>query len=293
MNEKKIRYFISVAKEQNLHKSAEILGISSAALSKQISALEEEWGFELFKRTNKGLILTPAGTSMYRDIGHIVRFYNEALSKAFVENLKKERRIRIGVNSMGGSAILLNLLEKVQEENPEFIYEFVNYQMSKDEIKRIVKNFGEKMDIMFNVYDSSILNEHFCRMIQVSEQALACAVPRRHRLSGKSLISLEDLKGEKCLLLKNAEDNKGNLIEERLDELGIDVEEFDCYDENMFSYSEKNNQILFALSFWRPINPLIEIIPLDWDCIVPICLYYSKVANTDTLEFVKILKLYT
>ncbi|MFR3205293.1 MAG: LysR family transcriptional regulator [Oscillospiraceae bacterium] len=45
-----LRYFLTVAKEQNFTKAAEQLNITQPTLSRQLSALEEELGTSLFIR---------------------------------------------------------------------------------------------------------------------------------------------------------------------------------------------------------------------------------------------------
>lgn len=61
MNELQLDYFVSVARTGNFSRSAENLFVSTPAVSKQITALENELGFRLFTRTPKGSELTPSG----------------------------------------------------------------------------------------------------------------------------------------------------------------------------------------------------------------------------------------
>jgi len=56
-----LRYFCVVAEELNLTCAAERLHMSQPPLSRQIKQLEQEVGTELFKRSSRGLRLTPAG----------------------------------------------------------------------------------------------------------------------------------------------------------------------------------------------------------------------------------------
>lgn len=61
MNLRKWEYFLKAAEFGNLTRVAERLDISQPALSRQITALEQEVGAPLFFRTGRGLTLTPAG----------------------------------------------------------------------------------------------------------------------------------------------------------------------------------------------------------------------------------------
>ncbi len=56
-----LRYFVAAAEELNMTRAAERVHVSQPALSRQISALEEEIGVALFHRVKKRITLTEAG----------------------------------------------------------------------------------------------------------------------------------------------------------------------------------------------------------------------------------------
>ena len=61
MKTSQLEYFVSAAKHRSFTKAAKECYTVQSAVSQQITALENELGFELFHRTGKGLTLTPAG----------------------------------------------------------------------------------------------------------------------------------------------------------------------------------------------------------------------------------------
>jgi len=60
-----LRTFLRVAELGSMHKAAGLIGVSQPALSKQMSALESTLGIRLFRRTTRGVTLTPQGEFLF------------------------------------------------------------------------------------------------------------------------------------------------------------------------------------------------------------------------------------
>ena len=56
-----LNYFLTVAKEGNITRAADILHITQPTLSRQLKDLEDELGVTLFHRGNRQISLTDAG----------------------------------------------------------------------------------------------------------------------------------------------------------------------------------------------------------------------------------------
>lgn len=65
LTQTKLEYFLALAQNLNITKTAKLMFISQQSLSKQISALEKDLGFPLFSRSPKGVTLTDGGRAMY------------------------------------------------------------------------------------------------------------------------------------------------------------------------------------------------------------------------------------
>lgn len=61
MDFRQLRYALSVAKERSFTKAARRLNISQSAVSEQVKLLEDEIGFQLFRRTSGGVETTDRG----------------------------------------------------------------------------------------------------------------------------------------------------------------------------------------------------------------------------------------
>lgn len=68
-----LRYFLGVAKSENIHKASEKLRVSPASLSKAISRLEGELSTKLFHREGRNIRLTDQGRVLQRKASEIVQ----------------------------------------------------------------------------------------------------------------------------------------------------------------------------------------------------------------------------
>ena len=70
-----LRYFLAVAREENITKAAALLHLTQPTLSRQLMQLEEELGVQLFVREKSGIILTKAGEKILPEAKQMVIFY--------------------------------------------------------------------------------------------------------------------------------------------------------------------------------------------------------------------------
>src|SRR5215510_15110979 len=72
MNDRQLRYALSVWRERSFSKAAEKLNVSQPSVSEQIRGLEQELGFELFRRTGRGVLVTHKGQTFLRRANQVV-----------------------------------------------------------------------------------------------------------------------------------------------------------------------------------------------------------------------------
>jgi len=73
MEIKQLQHFSRIAEIGNLTRAATVLGLTQAALSRQVAQLEAELGTELFRRNGRGLVLTDAGQRLLDHVPIILR----------------------------------------------------------------------------------------------------------------------------------------------------------------------------------------------------------------------------
>lgn len=73
-----IKGFEAAARHLSFTRAAAELFVTQSAVSRQIKALEEQLGVELFRRQNRALFLTDAGQILFRTATEMLRLLNEA-----------------------------------------------------------------------------------------------------------------------------------------------------------------------------------------------------------------------
>ena len=67
-----LKYFLGVARFENIHKASEKLNVSPASLSKAVARLEEELGISLFRRERRNIRLTDQGRLLQKRAAEMV-----------------------------------------------------------------------------------------------------------------------------------------------------------------------------------------------------------------------------
>ena len=91
-----LKYFLMVAREENITHAAELLHITQPTLSRQMIQLEEELGVKLFQRSKHRIILTEDGMLLRRRAEEIV-----ALAEKTMEDMQHKTTQLTGKISIG------------------------------------------------------------------------------------------------------------------------------------------------------------------------------------------------
>ena len=81
MNIQILKYFLTVAREENFTRAAEILHVTQPALSKQLKLLEEELGKKLFLRQPAAIKLTAEGILLKSRAENLIELSDKILEE--------------------------------------------------------------------------------------------------------------------------------------------------------------------------------------------------------------------
>jgi DNA-binding transcriptional LysR family regulator len=114
-----LRYFVMVAEERHFTRAAARLNMQQPPLSQQIRALEEELGFDLFKRHPKGVDLTAGGQVFLQEAQEILAKVQEGSLKASRAAHGIEGQLSVGFTSSAAAHPLIpKLIRGYRERFP-------------------------------------------------------------------------------------------------------------------------------------------------------------------------------
>jgi DNA-binding transcriptional LysR family regulator len=186
-----LRYFITAAAAENMTHAAAQLFMTQPALSRQIKALENILGVELFTRTPAGLKLTEAGAAFLPQARRLLEQSAEAAlsMRRFVEC--RNSSIAIGYIAPALPLFLQSALEKLAIQYPQT--ETKLFELSPgNQIEALREG---RLDIALIGYGAAEVKEEF-KVTALRRIPLVIALPAAHPLAKKAGISLQQLKKE-------------------------------------------------------------------------------------------------
>jgi DNA-binding transcriptional LysR family regulator len=193
MELQQIKYFLTLAEELHFWHTAEKLFITQSALSRQIKALEDELGIQLFERTKRNVKLTEAGV-FYREqwlrlMEEINRIHRQA------KNIHEGTYGNITIGYPGSIAYgyLPQFIADIAHSLPQVKVELV--EPTDISFEELLLNY--QMDIGFRrdpALNPALQSKH------LYSEPFALIVPVDHPLQQHNFQGLQDVKHEKFIL---------------------------------------------------------------------------------------------
>lgn len=284
--------FLCVVDAGSFSKAAEKLYISAPAVIKQMNSLEESLDLQLFERTHRGLIVTEAGKSLYRDAKYLIQYSREALERAKKSMENQEEVINIGVSPVTPAQIFMDLWPKIQQYCPELRLKLVPFENTPENAREILGNLGQGIDVVAGIFDDTLLKVRQCQGIELSVEPFCCAVSLHHPLARKEKLTLDDLHGENLLLMRRGWSSEVDKLRDDLcqNHPEINIVDFDFYNTEIFNQCENSKDILLAVKKWDAIHPLMKMIPVEWKHEIPFGLLYSSQPSDKVKKLLKATK---
>lgn len=143
-----LRYFLAVAREENITKAAEQLHVTQPTLSRQIADLERELDVKLFTRSSHSILLTEEGMILKRRAQEILSLADKTKRDFLSKDKLLEGTISIGSGEFLSTGILTDCIAAFRKLHPLVRYEVYsgNTGNIKDNIERGLLDIGLILD---------------------------------------------------------------------------------------------------------------------------------------------------
>ncbi|WP_350277006.1 LysR substrate-binding domain-containing protein [Kribbella sp. HUAS MG21] len=185
---RKLRYFVAVAEELHFGRAADRLHIAQPVLSRQIRALEDELGAQLFVRTKRSTEPTPAGRQLLDDARPLLAAA-DATRRRVTRAARGAKTFTIGF--MPGLTVT-DAVQAFRASHPGI------------EVELLRTTWDDQIDVLHDGRaDVSIvrlpIDQAGLTVRPLFEEPRVAMLPAAHRLAGKPALDITDLADEHLL----------------------------------------------------------------------------------------------
>ncbi|WP_017730567.1 LysR family transcriptional regulator [Nafulsella turpanensis] len=193
MELQQIKHFLALSQELHFWKTAERMFITQSALSRQIKALEDELGVQLFERSKRTVRLTEAGSFLRDQWLPMLDEINRIHMQARKIHEGASGFVRIGYPGSIAYSFMPELLTSISRIQPELKIELV--EPTDTSFEQLLLNYQVDMAFRRDPAENPSLQSS-C----LYSEPFALVVPLNHPLDEQNFTGLHDLKNEKFIL---------------------------------------------------------------------------------------------
>jgi DNA-binding transcriptional LysR family regulator len=185
---RKLRYFVAVAEHLHFGRAAQELHIAQPVLSRQIRALEDELGVQLFVRDRRATELTPAGTQLLADARPLLDSAAGAVRRA-IRAARAPGTFTVGFPP---GLTVTAAVRAMSARHPDLSVEVL--RTNWDDQVEVLRD--GRVDVGFIRMPVDLRG---LRHEPLLTEPRVVALPTDHRLAGKQSVHLADLADERLL----------------------------------------------------------------------------------------------
>ncbi len=193
MELQQIKYFLALAQELHFWNTAERMFITQSALSRQIKALEEELGVQLFERTKRSVKLTEAGAYLRDQYLPLLDEINRIHLQAKKIHEGAFGTVRIGYPGSIAYGFIPDFISSISQALPELKVELV--EPTDITFEQLLLSYQMDMGFRRDPAENPALQS-----VLLYSEPFALVVPQNHQLNEHNFTGLHDLKEEKFIL---------------------------------------------------------------------------------------------
>lgn len=193
MDPRRLRAFVTVARERSFTAAALNLHLSQSAVSQQIAGLERELGATLLSRAGRRVTLTAAGDALLERAEPLLAELDSARRAVASAQGRIAGRLRIAASLTIAGYVLPSALAALRRDHPGVRFE-LHVRNTEDVVRLLVAGEVDLGLVEGNVDDDRVVLE------PLFEDELAVILPPGHRLAQLDEIEPDDLLREPFVL---------------------------------------------------------------------------------------------
>lgn len=182
-----LKYFLVVAREENITRAATLLHITQPTLSRQLMQMEEELGIKLFRRSKHSVLLTEEGMLLRRRAQEIVDLAEKTEKELIFQEENIAGEIAIGCGETKNMKPLSEMMASFQQQYPYVSFDI--YTAIADDVKEKLNHGILDMGLLLEPVEIS--KYHFVKM--PFKEVLNVLMRKDNPLAQKQKITPHDL----------------------------------------------------------------------------------------------------
>lgn len=195
MTLEQIDYFICAAQSRTFFDAAETMHISQSALSKQIMKLEKELELNLWDRSKRTAVLTPAGEFFYKEALKISRQYHRSMEAVSHFKDSESQTLHIGTLPFLSQYHLTSVIHNFCATHTEISFSLKEVE-DQELLSGLEKDLFDLIFVRKHMLDLNLYTFHV-----LTEDRLVAVFPKNHPAVSQKTVSLTDLKRETFILM--------------------------------------------------------------------------------------------
>ena len=219
MTLQQLKYVVTIADKGNISKAAQELFISQPSLTNSIKDLENELGFTVFERTNKGVIVSSEGSDFLGYARQVLQQYG-LLEERFLNQPSTSPRFSVSTQHY---PFAVKAFVEVIKQFDASHYDFMLREIQTYEIIDDVNKMKSEIGIIYKSKANEAIIDKLLKQYSLSFEELFTVSPKvfissTHPLAEKECLTLDELNDYPYLSFEQGEHNSFYYSEEILSE---------------------------------------------------------------------------
>lgn len=217
MTLQQIMYFQQVAHSGSFTKAARACFVSQTAISRQISALEEELHVTLLERDTAHVKLTLAGEYFFQQVNELTARLEEVVTQTQTIAQEQQTHLTLGIPTILEQHAITGMLHQYHRLHPD-----VHLSTVTGSRQQLVSQLVDRKIDLLVAMDFDLPDLEGLDFIVLQQVHATWLLPADHPLAGAEKIAPQQLQGETLILTQ--EDPRGNteeLLRQYYNQLGL------------------------------------------------------------------------